>query len=137
MASPAPTRLTRAQGMKFAFTLAAAFSVLSVVLAWRQRTLGAEVAFGLGFVLLVAGVAVPSHLGPVERVWMGFGRILSRVTAPIALGIVYFIALTPIAYVRRTFGRSPLARDPSASTYWTPRAPRDVEERHRALERQF
>jgi Saxitoxin biosynthesis operon protein SxtJ len=137
MASSARTRLTRAQGMKFAFTLGAAFAVLSAILAWRQRRVGAEVAFGLGVLLLVAGVAVPTHLGPVERAWMGFGRALSRVTAPIVLAIIYFVALTPIAYLRRTLGHSPLARDASASSYWIPIPPRDAEERHRTLERQF
>lgn len=137
MASPAATRLTREQGMKFAFTLAAAFSVLSAGLAWRQRTLGAEVAFVLGALLLLAGLAVPTRLGPVERAWMGFGHLLSRLTAPIALGIIYYVALTPVAYLRRTFGRSPLARDPGAASYWIPRAPRDADERRRALERQF
>ncbi len=123
--------------MRFAFTLAAAFSVLSVLLAWRQRNLAAEVAFGIGFVLLVAGAIAPTRLGPVERAWMGFGRLISRVTAPVALGIIYFVALTPIAYLRRTWGRSPLARDPSASSYWIPRASSDPDERRRALERQF
>lgn len=137
MASSAPTRLTREQGMKFAFTLAAAFSVLSALLAWRGRVIGAEVAFALGFLLLVVGITVPTHLGPLERAWMEFGRLLSLVTAPIALGTIYFVTLTPVGYLRRTFGRSPLARDPAASSYWIPCAPRDAEERHRALERQF
>jgi Saxitoxin biosynthesis operon protein SxtJ len=121
----------------FAFTLAAAFSVLSAVLAWRHRTVPAEVAFGLGVVLLLAGLLVPTQLGPVERAWMGVGRLLSRVTAPVVMSILYFIALTPIAYLRRTFGRSPLARVPEAPSYWIPRVPRDADERRRALERQF
>lgn len=137
MAAPAPTRLTRREGMKFAFTLGAAFSVLSALLAFRHRTPGAEVAFALGVLLLLLGVLVPTRLGPVERGWMALGHAIGRVTGPIALAIIYYVALTPIGYLRRTFGRSPLARNPDSPTCWIPRAPRDADERHRALERQF
>lgn len=137
MATPRPARLTRREGMKFAFTLAAAFAVLSALLAFRQRTLGAEVAFMLGSLLLVAGLMAPTRLGAVQRGWMAIGHAIGRVTGPIALALIYYIALTPIGYLRRTFGRSPLARDPDAPTYWIPRPTSDADERRRALERQF
>ncbi|MDE3129350.1 MAG: hypothetical protein KGL38_15170 [Gemmatimonadota bacterium] len=123
--------------MMFAFTLAAGFSVLSVVFAWRRRTGPAEAAFALGALLLLAGMLVPTRLGPLERAWMGLGRLISRVTGPIVMAVIYFAALTPIGYLRRTFGRSPLARERSANSYWVPRAPRDADERRRAMERQF
>jgi len=137
MAASAPTRLTRREGMKFAFTLAAAFSVLSALLAFRHRTLGAEVTFALGVLLLLLGALVPTRLGHVQRGWMALGHAIGRVTGPIALALIYYVALTPIGYLRRTFGRSPLARSPDAATYWIPRARSDADERRRALERQF
>lgn len=137
MAASRPARLTRREGMKFAFTLGAAFSVLSALLAFRHRTPGAEATFALGVLFLLLGVAVPTHLGPVQRGWMALGHAIGRVTGPIALAVVYYVALTPIGYMRRTFGRSPLARDPGAPTYWIPRARPDADERRRALERQF
>jgi hypothetical protein len=123
--------------MKFAFTLAAALAVLSTLAAWRQRALTAEVMFMLALVLLALGVLVPTRLGPLERTWMALGHAIGRVTAPIALGAIYYVALTPIAYLRRTFGTSPLARDPEAHSYWIPRVAKDAEERRRSLERQF
>ena len=137
MATPARTRLTRHDGMTFAFTLAAGFSALSVIFAWRRRTTPAEVTFALGALLLVAGMLVPAHLGPLKRAWMGLGHAISKVTGPIVMALVYFVALTPIGYLRRTFGRSPLARERSATSYWMPRAGRDADERRRAMERQF
>lgn len=137
MAPPRPARLTRREGMKFAFTLAAAFAVLSALLAFRQRTLGAEVAFVLACVLLLLGLVAPTRLGRLERGWMALGHVIGRVTGPIALALIYYIALTPIGYLRRTFGRSPLARDPDAPTFWIPRPPSAADERRRALERQF
>lgn len=137
MATPRRTGLTRKQGMKFAFTLGAAFAVLAAVAAWRQRTITAEVLFVLGASFLLLGLTIPTRLAPVQRGWMALGHAIGRVTSPIVLGAIYYVALTPIAYLRRTFGVSPLARNPEASSYWISRTPRDVEERHRALERQF
>ena len=137
MAATARSRLTRAEGMKFAFTLGAAFSVLSAIAAWRLRVATAEVAFVLGGAFLLLGLIVPTHLGLVQRGWMGLGRAIGRVTSPIVMGAIYYIALSPIAYLRRTFGTSPLARNPDAASYWIPRTPKNHEERHQALERQF
>ena len=74
MTSPASTRPTREQGMKFAFTLAAVVSVLSAVLAWRRYTLAAEVTFVLGALLLAAGLAFPTRLASLYRVLTGRGR---------------------------------------------------------------
>ncbi len=137
MATADRARLTRHDGMMFAFTLAAAFSVLSVVAAWRRRTATAEVMFALGVLLLLAGMIAPTYLGPFRRAWMALGHAISKVTSPVVMGLLYFVALTPIGYLRRTFGRSPLARSRSATSYWIPRSERDADERRRALERQF
>ena len=40
-------------------------------------------------------------LRPVYRGWMRFGLLLSRVTTPLILGIVFFLVITPIGLVRR------------------------------------
>ena len=56
------------------------------------------------------GLLAPMSLGPVYRVWMRFGLLLNRVTTPIIMGLVFFIAITPLGFVRRLFGRDSLAR---------------------------
>lgn len=136
MATPR-TGLTRKEGMKFALTLSAAFAALGAVGVGRHRPITAQVLFALAATLLLLGLAVPARLGPVQRAWMALGHAIGRVTSPIVLGAVYYLALSPIAYLRRTFGTSPLSRDPTAATYWIHRTPQDADERCRALERQF
>ena len=136
MATP-HTRLTRKEGMTFAFTLSVAFAVLAAVATWRHRTISAEVLFALAAAFLLLGLAVPTQLGPVQRAWMALGHAIGRVTSPIVLGAIYYLALSPVAYLRRTFGTSPLSRNPTAATYWIHRTPLNAEERRRALERQF
>ena len=61
---------------------------------------------------ILAGWALiaPQSLGPVYRVWMRFGLLLSRVTTPIILGAVYYIVITPTALIMRLLRRDPMAR---------------------------
>jgi hypothetical protein len=39
---------------------------------------------------------------------MKLAHALSKVTTPIFMGIVYFVVLTPIGFIRRSFGGNPL-----------------------------
>lgn len=87
--------------------------------------------------LAVAGLTVPTRLGPVQRAWMALGVALSRITAPLLYGALYWLVMTPIGIVRRTVGRSPLARDAHATSYWVVRPPQDDEVARRRMERQF
>ena len=107
------TRLTAAAGRKFGFTLGSAFVVLAlVILALRGLSLGVQIIAVIGSLLLLAGVLVPTRLGPVERSWMAFGHLISRVTSPIFLAILYFLVITPIGLLRRAFGHNALRRSP-------------------------
>ena len=62
---------------------------------------------------------LPNSLRPVYRGWMHIGLLISRVTTPIILGIVFFLVVLPFGLVRRLFRLDSLNRnlDPDASTY--------------------
>lgn len=77
---------------------------------------------GLSTSLFLAGLAVPGRLSWLYRAWMGIALLISKVTTPIFMGIIYFLVLTPIGFLRRTLGKSPLRRDPESDTYWVPRS---------------
>ena len=68
---------------------------------------------------MLAGILIPTRLGPVLRGWMGFAHLLSKVTTPIFLGIVYFLVVTPIALVTRAIGRRPLNHAEQDGGFWT------------------
>ena len=72
-----------------------------------------------GALLVLAGLLVPARLGPVYRAWMGVGHVLSKVTTPVFLGVVFYLVLTPVGLLMRLTGSTPLPR----STGWTPRPP--------------
>lgn len=137
MARISQAGLTRAEGRKFAFTLAAAFAVIALAAHWRGRDRIALGAWILSALLLAAGLTVPGRLGPVERVWMKFGAALARITSPLFLGVVYFVVFTPAGWIRRVFGGNPISHQPLENSYWKIRQPLSAEERRRAMERQF
>ena len=118
MAHGIPARLSAAAaGRKFAFTVGAAFLLLAAILWWRSHLRTAYTFGGIGATLGLLGLTVPSLLGPVERAWMGLAHLISKVTTPIFMGLVFFVAITPIALLMRLFGKRPLRVKPGAS-YW-------------------
>jgi hypothetical protein len=134
LASAIPARLSPREGRKFGLTVGAAFLTLATVLWWRERS-GAPVFGTIGILLILAGVLIPSHLGPLQRAWMGLAHLISRVTTPVFMGVVYFGVLTPIALLRRAFGRNSLVARDHGGSYWVTRDPGD---RARSdMERQF
>jgi len=137
MESPAHRRLTAAEGRKFAFTLGMGFAALAALFLWRGRATVSLLLSSVATLSGVLGIAMPTRLGPVSRGWAAFGAALSRITSPVFFTLIYMVVVTPIGLVRRTFGRSPMVRDPRAPSFWI-RRPDTTEADGRAqLERQF
>ena len=128
-----PARLTAAEGRKFAFTVGAAFLVLGAFVWWRGGETLVRVFGSLGGVLVVLGVAAPASLGPLQRAWMGLAHLISKVTTPIFMGVIYFVVITPISLLMGLFGKRPL-RVRTGESYWKDRA---LDDRRSDLTRQF
>ena len=110
-----------------------AFLVLGVLLWWRAKP-AAPVFGAFGALLALAGAVIPSRLGPIQRGWMALAHLISRVTTPLFMGIVYFGVLTPVGMIKRAFGSNPVASRAQAGSYWVVRRD-DVTQR--SMERQF
>ena len=69
----------------------------------------------LGFWAMI----MPKSLRPVYRLWMRIGLLISKLTTPIILGIVFFLVIVPVGLVLRIFSRDPLNRkfDSDVGTY--------------------
>jgi hypothetical protein len=82
-------------------------------------------SLALGAVFLVLAFLAPALLGPLNRLWTRFGLLLHRIVSPIVLGIMFFLVITPIAWLMRLFGKRPLRLgfDRAAGTYWIERRP--------------
>ena len=89
MATRVPARLTTAQGRRFGLTVGGAFLVFAAIAYWRGHSTSTAVLGGLGATLALAGLIIPAHLGPVERAWMRLAHLISKVTTPIVMGVMY------------------------------------------------
>jgi hypothetical protein len=53
---------------------------------------------------------------------MRLAVVLSRVTTPIVMGVIYYVVFTPMGFVRRRLGRNALIR-PEGESFWISRQP--------------
>ncbi len=135
MATGTQARLTTSQGRRFGVTVGGAFLTLAAIAAWRGSQIPPRILGALGGVLTLAGFAVPTYLGPVERLWMRLALIVSRVTTPIVMAVMYILVLTPVGVLRRTLGGDPLSHAPAGAGYW--RARPEGARRSATMKRQF
>ena len=107
--------------------------------ATPARLLGFGVIVFTGFALLGAWlhlwwlaavgtlVLVLSPLRPVSRPlylgWMHLGLLMSRITSPVVLLVIYLVVITPVAFLSRLFRRDPLRlrRPAPGGTFWEDR----------------
>lgn len=122
---PARLTFTASEGRKFAFPVGIAFAVLGGILLWRRPggLFGTPVAlwmvfFGFAVALFIGGTVAPQSLGPVYRGWMGFAHLLSKITTPIFMGVVYFLVITPIGLFMRLIGRQPMHHKVVGGSLW-------------------
>lgn len=108
----------------FGFVFAAVFLIIALypLLHASGIRIWAVVISGL-FLLLAA--LVPQVLAPANRLWTRFGLLLHNIVSPLALGILFFLVVTPTGLLMRLFGKDPLRLrfDPAADSYWIKRDP--------------
>jgi len=129
-----PAGLTPAEGRKFGLTVGAAFLVITGILWWRDHPTAMAVTGVLGGMLVLAGLLIPGKLGPVHDGWMKLALVISKVTTPILMAVLYFVVLLPSGVIMRLVGKRPLVHPAGATGYWILRR-RGGE--HNPMERQF
>ena len=68
------------------------------------------------------GLLNSNILTPLNFVWIKFGEKLGVIIAPLILGLIYFIVVTPIGLFMRLIGKDLLKINFSSSdTYWVKR----------------
>src|SRR3989304_4242440 len=82
-------------------------------------------ALAVGAVFLLAALAFPAVLAPLNRVWTKFGLLLHKVVSPIVLGIMFYLVVTPTGLLMRLFGKDSLRLklDRQLGSYWIERTP--------------
>jgi hypothetical protein len=131
MAGRIPARLTAAQGRRFGLTLGIAFLALGALLLWRDREAAAAVAGTIGAVMVLAGLIIPTRLGPIERGWMAFAHAISKITTPIFMAIVYYVTIAPMGVLMRLMRRNPVNRRAADGSFWVVHEHKNVDQMNR------
>jgi len=73
----------------------------------------------ISLIFLVLGIINSKILTPLNKLWMKFGLLLGKIIAPIVMGIVFFLVVTPTGILLRLFGKDILMiRKNNSDTYW-------------------
>ena len=79
--------------------------------------------FVISVIFLILGALNSKLLSPLNKAWIKFGEILGLIIAPIVMGLVYFVILTPVSLIVRLFGKDLLGLKfiNENETYWIKR----------------
>lgn len=108
----------------FGFVFAAVFLIIALYPLLHASGIRIWAVVISGLFLLLATL-VPQVLAPANRLWTRFGLLLHNIVSPLALGILFFLVVTPTGLLMRLFGKDPLRLrfDPAADSYWIKRDP--------------
>ena len=113
----------------FGWTMLTALTVFGGILAWisYQRTGQTawrilEIFTAAGAGVLLSSVFLETTLGLwLYQAWMGLALVLSKVMAPVVIGVFYFLVVTPIGLGGRLLGRDSMQRKKAGrATFWHP-----------------
>jgi hypothetical protein len=110
----------RSFGLVFAgfFTLIAAYN-------WWHAGGRWPIYLGIAGVFLLAALARPDVLSPLNRLWSKLGYFLGKIVSPVVLGLIFFVVMTPLAALMRALRKDALRlrSDSGAGSYWIVRQP--------------
>ena len=101
------------------------FFIFLIVSLW-PLTYGGSIRIWLviiSMVFLILGLMNSKLLTPLNKLWVKFGMILGTIVAPIIMGVVFFLVVTPTGVVMRIMGKDLLRKryDKKKETYWIKR----------------
>ena len=75
------------------------------------------------FIFLILGIMESKLLSPLNRFWFKFGMMLGAIVAPIVMGAIFFMVVTPICLFMSMIGKDLLNKkhDKKKETYWIKR----------------
>tara|TARA_B110000971_G_scaffold158704_1_gene162092 strand:- start:1663 stop:2052 length:390 start_codon:yes stop_codon:yes gene_type:complete len=74
-------------------------------------------------IFLILGLLNSPILSPLNKIWFKFGILLGSFMSPIAMGIVFFIVVTPTSLIMKMFGKNLLGlKKNNKKSYWIERS---------------
>ena len=77
----------------------------------------------LSLIFLVLGIINSKLLTPFKKIWIKLGEILGKFIAPIVMGFIYFLIITPIGLFMRLIKKDLLSiKFHKEKSYWIKRS---------------
>ena len=113
----------------FGIVFASAGLIIAAVNYWHAGSAWPWWLTAAGLFALIS-IARPSLLSPLNLVWTRFGLILSRITQPVIMALLFFTTVVPTGLIARMLKKDllRLRLDASASSYWIERASSETAE---------
>jgi hypothetical protein len=107
---------------KFGITVGTVLLIIAGLFFWKEKE-SFQLFLTIGLVLFVAGIAISIILKPFYWVWMVFSIILGWFMTRVILSLLFFVIITPIGLIARSFGKQflNLKLDHSKQSYWNMR----------------
>ena len=129
-------RETKKDLRKFGLTVGGVLLIIAALLLYFEKS-SAPYFGAIGGILFLAGIIIPQILKPLNKIWMGLAVVLGFFMSRLILTILFYLVLTPIAFIAKIVGKKflILKYDKSANTYWEKRT--DIQKITVDYERQF
>ena len=73
----------------------------------------------ISIVFLLLGILNSKILTPLNKIWFKFGILLGNVIAPIVMGIIFFLVVTPTSFIMKILGNDLLnLKKNTKNSYW-------------------
>ena len=73
----------------------------------------------ISLLFLILGIINSKILTPLNKVWFKFGIFLGKIISPIVMGLIFFLVVTPIAFLMRMLKKDLLnLKFNKNSSYW-------------------
>jgi len=98
------------------------FFVLIIIGLWPLKSNG-DIRIYLiliSMLFLILGLINSKLLNPLNLLWFKFGILIGSVMAPIVMGVVFFLVVTPTGLIMKMFGKKMLDNkfDKNKKSYW-------------------
>ena len=76
-------------------------------------------SLGVSFIFFFLGIFNSKILSPLNKLWFKFGILLSKIISPLIMGIIFFLVVTPIAFLMKIFKKDLLnLKFNNNKSYW-------------------
>ena len=76
----------------------------------------------ISLIFLLLGLINSNFLTPLNKTLIKFGILLGKIIAPLVMGLIFFLIVTPIGLLLRIFGKDVLnLKFSKANSYWLKR----------------